>query len=195
MSAKKDFIAFYGQQKRQTIYCQRYMNNIWNGLSIFKQREDSIELWGFAADRQAENMQSFYIENLDLLKKFITAFNRNASEIITPTSSNLAIYKDFKIKAVIIDDYELKKINEFIKATNVNKHPIITQKGEVFLSKKELLCISNLAAGKSAKQIASGLGSSQRTIEKHVENIKNKLGCHDKAALIKIYKDSVLNWL
>lgn len=28
-----------------------YDYNIWNGLSIFKQREDSIKLGGFAADR------------------------------------------------------------------------------------------------------------------------------------------------
>lgn len=171
-----------------------YDFNIWNGLSIFKQREDSIELWGFAADRQTENMQSFYIENIDLLKDFTASFNLNAAEIITPVSSNLAIYKDFKPQ-IQLDEYDRSKINEFIKATPITKRPIITPKGEVFLSTKELQCLNLLVSGKTAKQIALDITLSSRTVEKHLENIKHKIGGGDKATIIKIYKDSVLNWL
>lgn len=171
-----------------------YDFNIWNGLSIFKQREDSVELWGFAGDRQTENMQNFYIENIDLLKDFTASFNLNAAELILPTANNLAIYKDFKPQ-IHLDDYDRSKINEFIKATPIKKRPLITSSGEVFLSTKELECLNFLASGKTAKQIAQDFKASTRTIEKHLENIKQKIGNGDKATIIRIYKDSVLNWL
>ena len=171
-----------------------YDFNIWNGLSIFKQREDSVELWGFAADRQTENMQDFYIENIELLKCFTASFNLNAADLILPTNSNLAIYKDFKA-SFQMDEYNIQKINEFIKATSIKKRPLITSNGEIFLSTKELECLNLLASGKNAKQIAKNLRSSLRTIEKHLENIKHKLPCSNKATLIKTYKDSVFYWL
>lgn len=170
-----------------------YDFDIWNGLSIFKQREDSIELWGFAADRQTENMQNFYIENIELLKNFTATFNLNASELILPTGGNLAVYRDFKPQ-YHIDDYDRNKINEFIKATPIAKRPIITENGEIFLSTKELQCLNFLASGKNTKQIAVELKISTRTIEKHFENIKQRIG-GGRSTIIKVYKDSVLNWL
>ncbi len=171
-----------------------YDFDIWNGLSIFKQREDSIELWGFAANCQAENMQDFYIENIELLKDFTVSFNLNAADLIFPTNKNLACYKDFK-PSQHIDEYDGKKIDEFIKATPINKRPLITSAGEVFLSTKELACLNLLAVGKNAKQIAHILKISMRTIEKHLENIKLKVGSANKIDIIKLYKDSVFNWL
>ncbi len=64
-------------QKTDYLMSALYEFNIWNGLSIFKQKGNSIELWGFASDRQAENLQSFYVENIELLKDFTAAFNMN----------------------------------------------------------------------------------------------------------------------
>ncbi len=171
-----------------------YEFDIWNGLSIFKQREDSIELWGFAANRQTDNIQNFYIENIEFLKDFTASFNLNASDLILPNNNNLAVYRDFKPQHYI-DEYDRSKINEFIKATALNKRPIITSRGEVFLTTKELQCLNFLASGKNAKQIAFEFSASVRTIEKHLENIKQKIGSNDKASIIKVYKDSVLNWL
>lgn len=171
-----------------------YDFNIWNGLSIFKQRKDSIELWGFAADRQTENMQDFYIENIELLKDFTAFFNMNASDIILPVTNNLAVYRAFKSQSYI-EEYDQQKINDFIKATPIKKQPIITPTGEIFLSKKELECLNLLASGKNAKQIATSLGAATRTIEKHLEHVRHKIGSNDKASIIKIYKNSVLSWL
>lgn len=180
--------------KTDVLMAALYDFNIWNGLSIFKHGPDSIELWGFAADRQTENIQDFYIENIELLKDFTAIFNLNASEIISPHNSHLARYKDFK-EQPYLDVYNRKKINEFIQATPIKKRPIITDKGEFFLSTKELKCLNLLASGSTAKKIALNLHVSARTIEKHLENIKRKIDVLDKFDMIKIYKDSVLTWL
>jgi len=53
------------------------------------------------------------------------------------------------------------------------------------LTQKEKECIYELAKGKSAKQIAHALRNSPRTIETHLQNIKQKLGCHTRAQIIE----------
>lgn len=172
-----------------------YNHNIWHGLSIFRKREDSIELWGFAADRQNENALDFYIENIDLLKAFTTHFNENASELIVPKENKLAVYKDFKPSNMFLDDYDCSKINAFIKATPITKHPVIVDSKEVFLTNRELQCVNQLSCGKNAKQISNEFKISTRTVEKHFENIRKKIGYNNKEKIIEIYKDSINNWL
>ncbi len=181
-------------EKTDYLMSALYDFNIWNGLSIFKQREDSIELWGFAADRQTDGMQNFYIENIELLKTFTGSFNLAAADLILPTNKNLAIYKDFR-PLMHLDEYDRKKIDEFIKLTPINKRPLMTENGEIFLATKELECLNLLASGNTANQISHILNLSKRTIEKHLENIRHKLNKKDKISIIKVYKDSILNWL
>lgn len=170
--------------------------NIWNGLSIFKQREDSIELWGFAANCNTENLQNFYIENIELLKKFTSAFNREAAEIIIPHDDYLAIYKDFKLQnPKPPQDDQVQKINEFITATSIDKYPIIVDSKEIVLTEREMQFVTLLVAGKNAKQIASQFNLSQRTVEKHFENVKSKMGYRDKESIFRIYKENLQYWL
>jgi len=51
-------------------------------------------------------------------------------------------------------------------------------------TQKEIECISHMLDGKSAKETAEIMGISRRTVEFHIENIKNKLGCSTKAEVI-----------
>lgn len=171
-----------------------YAFNIWNGLSIYKPREDSIEIWSFATDREARNMQDFYIQNIEILKKFTAYFNASGSDIILPTRDNLAPYT-MPSNVKFSGNHNSADIEAFIEATDINKFPIITDRGEIFLSKKEILCLNHLAVGKSVKKIGSLIDVSQRTIEKQIENIRQKFGRIDKATLIKIFRESSMNWL
>lgn len=54
------------------------------------------------------------------------------------------------------------------------------------LSHKELECLIYLSIGKTAKEIAKINGLSFRTIEKHIENIKEKSDCHSRSELVRL---------
>ncbi len=59
------------------------------------------------------------------------------------------------------------------------------------LSKRELEVLQHLMRGKTARQIGELLCISKRTVEHHVENIKQKACCHNKFELIKkLYEQS-----
>jgi DNA-binding CsgD family transcriptional regulator len=53
------------------------------------------------------------------------------------------------------------------------------------LTPRESICLFYILRGKSNKQIALILGISQRTVEAHVVNVKNKLQCHSRSQLIE----------
>lgn len=125
--------------------------NIWNGLSIYKPREDSIEIWAFSANREAKDIQNFYIQNIENLKKFTTYFNANGSDILLPESDALAHYTPASDQRFSINRNSFD-IHTFLEITDINKFPIITHRGEIFLSQKEILCLHHLAVGKSAKK-------------------------------------------
>jgi DNA-binding NarL/FixJ family response regulator len=59
------------------------------------------------------------------------------------------------------------------------------------LSKRELEVLQHLMQGKTARQIGELLFISKRTVEHHIETIKQKACCHNKFELImKIYEQS-----
>lgn len=59
---------------------------------------------------------------------------------------------------------------------------------------RELECFDYLIRGYTAKQIASQLNISQRTVEYYFERIKKKYGCNNKAALLtKVLASGIFN--
>lgn len=54
------------------------------------------------------------------------------------------------------------------------------------LSKKKLECLYYLVRGKTAREIASILNISPRTVEHYLEDIKFKWGCCSKSSLIEL---------
>jgi DNA-binding CsgD family transcriptional regulator len=55
---------------------------------------------------------------------------------------------------------------------------------DIYLSKREIECLSLTARGKTAKQVGHELGISRRTVEEYLDNIKVKMGVYSKSQLI-----------
>lgn len=54
----------------------------------------------------------------------------------------------------------------------------------VALSEREREVLQCIAAGQSSKQCAQELGIAPRTVERHVENLRNKLNARNKPHLV-----------
>jgi DNA-binding NarL/FixJ family response regulator len=75
-------------------------------------------------------------------------------------------------------EYTLEKIKSLIAPAKQN---YLKQ-----LTKREQECLHYVLRGFSAKQISRKLYRSNRTIEAHINNIKIKLKCKNKAALVEL---------
>lgn len=59
------------------------------------------------------------------------------------------------------------------------------------ISNRERECVYYLARGMTCKEIAQAMRISYRTVEKHLENIKDKLTCHSRSDIIsKVFEMS-----
>ena len=61
------------------------------------------------------------------------------------------------------------------------------------LTKRENTCLFYMVRGKTAKEIAGLLFISKRTVEKHIEHIKNKFNCTTKSQLIEKVIENKIN--
>lgn len=67
------------------------------------------------------------------------------------------------------------------------QHPLLKR-----LTNKEIICLKYLLLGRQAKNIGLILNCSVRTIEKHIENIKEKFNVNTKTRLIEFCIENAL---
>ena len=67
--------------------------------------------------------------------------------------------------------------------------------GNIKLSDREMECLSALFYGMTAKQAAIAMGISFRTVEIHMNNMKNKIGCMDKSSAVEFVKSQGLEMI
>lgn len=177
-----------------------YQHNIWHGLNIVQTSSDFTDVYYFASSRENHQVTSLYLNNSDLIKRFIVFFRDNTKNIFEKANIDEYAYSE-NYKAIM----QRKKANElrvnqgvypykdnienFVKETKLKKFEIA---GSRSLSSREFQCLSLLSNGRTMKEIGKHLGLSPRTIESYINSIKNKLGCINKSEVIRIFEKSDL---
>ncbi len=164
------------------VYTELYDHNIWNIFTLYERNQESANVWFFAAGREDAEMINFYINNRDILQDFMRYFLRQISKEVI-IKQEMLIVTDLKIGN--LKSEEENKIKEFLEEIGKN-----SKNKNFSLSVREIDCIQQLIRGKTAKEIASSLNISFRTVEFHINNAKVKAGCKKTGQLIKIHFES-----
>lgn len=189
--------ALWPQLSGQKIFFDaRTYFNIDNGITIIEKQIDSCDFYYFGTTVNNVGIINVYLNNIDLLKRFILYFKDRANSIIKQANDNRIILPDhfeqhespLETEKYIIDEFKKDFLNETIIKT-------LRLTGELegeFLTNKQLACIINLMEGKTAKEIAKILGVSYRTVEGHITKLKIKFNCRTKNDLIaKLLKNGL----
>ncbi len=107
--------------------------------------------------------------------------------------------KQNKVTGVIINSIEInspqyadmhqvvnQSIELYLQKMHFKRYYFSTPLGNNYLTKREAACLFCLSRGLSNKAIASYLKISPRTVETHMENIKNKTLCSNRAELTEL---------
>lgn len=144
-------------------------NNIFCEYFIFYMPEDF---------RSAIN---FYLNHLVELEKFAKNFKEQSKLLIKMADEEKIVkpwrngYRNIDLKSAS-NDSNLSDRSTYIK-----------------LTKREMQVAQLIIEGKTAKESASHLDISMRTVESYIENIKNKLACNRKGDLIvKLIKSELI---
>lgn len=174
-------IGLWENRRDQTIYnIMRNDFNISNGIRFVYKHENFIELFSFASDNANRSLIEWYFNNLDVLEKFILYFKDSARLLIKSSKEN-----SFKSTTNELIN------NEKIISTDTRQSFLqeISNKRFYFennryLTKKEMLCATQIGFGLSIKEVARKFNVSPRTVETHLIHIKEKMNARNLNEMI-----------
>lgn len=145
-------------------------------FSIIEPFNGGCEFFLFGTHPDNKNIVNFYINHLDSLRRFIYYFHEKAEPLLLKHEAD-------KFKS----PFSYVKLDDDTTAANdahiVNKHVFkpsrykINGMHNITLSQREVECIYWLSKGKTSFETGIILNLSQRTVEKHLNNAKEKFGC------------------
>ncbi|MCR9192215.1 MAG: helix-turn-helix transcriptional regulator [Gammaproteobacteria bacterium] len=194
-------IASTGDYKDVFESCKKFFD-IGDGLLLIEDFDEYRELYWFTSDASNKYLLNYH-HNMELLKIFAHSFKEKAHKIIK-NAEHQKILIPPPAGQVTTTNFCHHHRNEneadFLKSISTKKYRFYNEKQEIILSKKELHCAAGLLSGKSAKEISNDLCRSVRTIETHIDNIKEKLDCTSRSTLIStllnmgvdIYRDKII---
>lgn len=161
------------------VYSELYDHNIWNIYTVYEKDIDFCHVYFFATSRENTGVIDFYINEKVVLDAFTTYFKKQTALLLNMDNSENLIKTNLHIQQVKVREKE-QNAQQFL--TDIGCY--INKKNDA-LTNKEKECAKFLINGCSAKEVARLLNISNRTVEFHLSNIKTKLGCRNKAQLIK----------
>ena len=177
-------------QGHQTILEHARRFNIDHGVTIIKKVPDGVEFCYFGTKSECPNVVGKYINNIDLLERFILYFKEQASEIIQKADKNRIVIPN-KFDIAKPDRHDLKVVkpeisrDDFLKSTTLKEFHFDGKcKGTVF-STAEINIIEHLVKGMTSEEIGKAIFRSTRTVEDYIAQLREKLNVKSKSQLVQ----------
>jgi DNA-binding CsgD family transcriptional regulator len=126
-----------------------------------------------------ESQLQLLLRNIDLLQLFLDYFRKEAKDLIDQSAKD-PILCPFMQPREEVQAFQTLDIERESFIRDINKR---YNKND--LTPRELDCIYYTSLDMTAKETARQLNISPKTVERHLENAKNKFGCRTKAALVR----------
>ncbi len=160
--------------------------NIDNGVTIVDEAIDSYEVWHYGSTRENHSINSFYVNNLDLLKRFAAYFKERAAPLAQASESYMGVLPELKgyggHKADALAESPISTA-DFLAETSLNRIYPDKNNPREYLTRREIETAGWLIKGKSAEEIGLLTSISKRTVESHVDSMKRKLDCFKQCRL------------
>lgn len=166
-------------QPKSGVYVELFDHNIWNIYTIYEKDINYRHVYFFATSQDNTNIIDLYINKKFVLDTFITYFKERAAPLLAMTTSEHLIKTQLQIRQVKMQE-NASNIQHFLN--DIEQY--IGKKSEA-LTIREKECAKLLMEGFTSKEASKILHVSHRTVEFHIDKIKQKLKCHNKAQLIK----------
>jgi DNA-binding CsgD family transcriptional regulator len=161
--------------------------NIDHGITLIEKKSDGCEFYFIGATPDQPQVVNLLLNNIEYLKRF-TFYFKNKAENLLKLADTQRLEIPQKYQTIISHELGIPYQNNFKSIHPLPEIKKIAINNTQSLTSREITCAKLLLQGKSARLIAEQLFVSPRTVEKHIEHLKAKLGCHDKPALInKLY--------
>lgn len=161
---------------------QKELFNNDNCFMIVSKNVKLCEYFIFYTPPDYKSAVNFYLNHIDELENFAKNFKEESRTLIEMADEE-RIIKPWRYGNL---DSSSKSLSTPRKRLDIN--------ADIKLTKREIQVAHLMIEGKTAKESASYLDISTRTVESYIENIKDKLACNRKGDLImKLIKSELIS--
>jgi len=143
--------------------------NVRHGITLIFPFAGGYDYFNFGTHQEDRSILGDMCGQVAELKQFSQLFYEKARRILTQNQKHALALADFNYKNSI------RPLDEKLYLGPTYSYN--------YLTKKELAYLNKLIAGQTIPEIAALAQLSTRTIEKHIENIKEKLNCRTQCEL------------
>lgn len=154
-------------------------------LQFVEKSNWGFEMWGFALNTPNSLQHMHLVKEAPLLRLFIKRFQEEFKKLYLLLNENRVDLTDLLGPQF----YEAKNQTESLPFAHTQFLKSIGVPLPTTLSNREVEVIKSLIRGYSASEIASQLFISRRTVEHHLERIKDKFSSASKSELIQKIRD------
>ena len=166
-----------------------------HGVTIIYKQSDGVELCFFGTKPDRPEVIKNYINNIDLLGRFVLYFKEECSEMLKLANQNrIVIPGKFDKVTAHADDLKIVKQHvtraDFLKATELQEFHFDGKCAGLALSTTEIRIIEHLVKGMTSEEIGKAIFRSTRTVEDSLGKLREKFHVKTKSQLIQKLKKS-----
>ncbi|MBA2655496.1 MAG: helix-turn-helix domain-containing protein [Tatlockia sp.] len=161
--------------------------NLYHGLTFVSTSPQYHEIFTFDSPFATINQV-----DKQLFRRFMFYFKEQASALLKTANNERLIVPHKPKLELTVNNVNLKSaaIDEFLTNTEISRYYLGEKYNNAYLTRKEVSCIYWLLKGKTAEETAAIEGNTKKTVQCHLENIRNKLNCHKQTQIIPIILES-----
>ncbi|MCH9770520.1 MAG: helix-turn-helix transcriptional regulator [Gammaproteobacteria bacterium] len=169
----------HNSAEQMQVYNRQVKSNMFNGICLQRSGVDYYETFDFATDIKDRRIINKFVSNIHKLNQFSDMITLNCMPYL---KKNHAYFINLNNH---IDNFKLSNnSSDFLPAfnspnVNINLQNIITAREKEVLYFVMQCCTD--------REIGELLHISPRTVEKHVNSLKNKLDCRRRADIIRLF--------
>lgn len=177
--------------KTEELYQMGVTFGLTHTFTIIETKENEKNYYHFATKPGNNFMNTFFIQHIDLLEKFITYFkdhlliNDRLNRTYKMTCETSPDKGGYLIKEGISTALHETDINEFLHKIGMKHALKNSEQSQIELARRERQCAFYLLQGNTSKEIADLLHISTRTVEVYFERLKVRFGSKNKIQLAR----------
>src|SRR3990167_11334428 len=178
------------------LHLESFAFGIQHTFTIIEANQNEYNYYHFANNQTSRTINQTYLNNIDLLKVFISEFNKTVKQ--SPLLSKAYHFKflpDDNAAGYTTQQDELfdhmtqrSQFYKTLKKENQDNHSIQS----IILPQQQMRCLSLLNKGMTSKEIAKQLNISPRTVEQHLSIARESMGCRNSKELIVRCREMML---
>jgi DNA-binding CsgD family transcriptional regulator len=172
---------FWSWLNREPVYSAAAEHDIDHGLTIIERHEQYADFFHFGTTRSNFISPEDLVAKIDFLYRFIAFFKQKLRHLIITAENTrllLPVNQDKQIELSELQQHRnTGQLSELLKKTEVSRLYLGEDFDNAYLTRREIDILWLLTEGKKPIEISKRLGLSNRTLETHVKNIKDKFKC------------------